>query len=254
MRRPGTRRWALETDGLLSHGDRFALWRQVAVAQLASVYDHVVAMLPRKSAPHPVLSDLPFPDSPTARRALERAEDAYDGTLKLHCLRTYAWGGLLGLSAGDPVDFELLFVASILHDLGLTDSRSQQAASHCFAVTGAREAENLVRGDGWVDRRARAVFEAISLHLNPEVSKRRHGTEAQLLAYGAQLDVVGARLTRLRPDAVQSVLQRYPRDGFADSITSHIASPQHRDSRAAFLTQIGFERLARRNPLDSQTW
>lgn len=37
-----------------------------------------------------------------------------------HCLRTYAWGMILGAHDGLRPDAELLFVAALLHDLALT--------------------------------------------------------------------------------------------------------------------------------------
>lgn len=99
--------------------------------------------------------------------------------------------------------------------------------------------------------RAAAVFAAITLLLNPEVSRRKHGAEVQLLAYGAKLDVIGARLRRLHPDGVRSVHTRYPRDEFVASFISHIANPQHLDGCTDFLAGIGFEHRAHTNPLDS---
>jgi hypothetical protein len=41
--------------------------------------------------------------------------------LAAHCYRTYLFGAALGTRDGLDWDAELLFVAAMLHDLGLTD-------------------------------------------------------------------------------------------------------------------------------------
>ena len=248
----GTRRWSLATGGLLSRTARLSLYRQMLKAQMADIAARIAGMgFWRKPSLDVDVSSIPVPDSAMARAAEEFAADVYGRALNLHCLRTYFWGALLGKADAIQTDLELFYVASLLHDLGLADPHIREAQSCCFAVTGAREAEAFVRRHGWDDARAHAVFEAISLHLNLDVSAKQHGAEARLLACGAQLDVVGARVHRLSRRTIESTLKAYPRDGFVGEILELMDTPHHPDSRSAFLENIGFRKRAVSNPLDS---
>ena len=87
-----------------------------------------------------------------------------------HCLRTYVWGALLGRRDRLDWDDELLYVACLLHDLGLTPAHDgREPGIECFAVEGARAADAFLADAGWdVGRRAR-VAEAIVLHNNAQV-------------------------------------------------------------------------------------
>lgn len=51
-----------------------------------------------------------------------------------HCMRTYAFGGALGDRYGFKYDRELFYLASILHDVGLTDHACRK---HSFEHEGA---------------------------------------------------------------------------------------------------------------------
>ena len=251
MNSVGTYKWSVDRNGLLTGGARLMLYRQLLNLQLQTIAERLAKMGIWGRPPLDAdVSTIPIPDSAMAREAEEYAAQMYGSTLNLHCLRTYFWGALIGKADGFKPDLELLYVASILHDLGLSEIYSHKARSCCFAVTGAKLARNFTLNKGWEDIRADALFEAISLYLNLNVPAKVHSTEARLLACGAHLDVVGSHIHRLTESTIKSVLKAYPRDGFVEDITRIMDNPHHPHSRASFLVQLGFRKMASSNPLE----
>jgi HD-GYP domain-containing protein (c-di-GMP phosphodiesterase class II) len=67
------------------------------------------------------LSIIPVPDTPVALEAASLLASQAPSVLAAHSYRAYLFGGMLGTRDGLSWDAELLFVAAMLHDLGLTD-------------------------------------------------------------------------------------------------------------------------------------
>lgn len=198
------------------------------------------------------LSAIRFPDTIASCRASELAESLSAPWLFNHCLRTYVWGAMLAQSGKIKFDEELFFVASALHDLGLTENhKCKESGCACFAVEGARAAKNFAAEIGWENERRERLGEAISLHLNVRVGLR-YGPEAHLLHEGAALDVIGARIRELHPATVESVLKQYPRLTFKQEMSAAMKeqSRERPHSRAAFLVGLGFVGMIRSAPLE----
>ncbi len=60
-----------------------------------------------------------------------------------HAMRTYLFGALIGRAEGLTFDEELLYLASVLHDLGLTE---RFMGAKPFELEGALAAENIPAG------------------------------------------------------------------------------------------------------------
>ena len=165
--RVGSRRWAQRNCGRLSRRDRLTLVSQAVSLQFSELVGKFGALFTghRHDADFDI-NNIPIPDSAMAKAAEELAADVYRSVLNLHCIRTYYWGALFGQADKLLIDYELLYVTSILHDLVLTKQHIRKVNTCCFAVTGANAAAAFVREHGWDDTRSNRVFEAISLHLN----------------------------------------------------------------------------------------
>jgi hypothetical protein len=245
----GTWDWANRTGGSLRRRDRAELLRQGVLARLSRLPQRV-----QRSLGETISFELPTPpDSALARLADERVRELSTPELYAHCMRTWAFATMFAARDRVRHDEELLYLACVLHDLGLTRAHDQaDPTAACFAVEGARAAHELLCAHQQEQGRARIVAEAITLHLNVTVPARL-GVEAHLLSNGVSLDTVGRRLQRLPRASVLRVERHWPRDDLAEQLIAATArqAELRPQSRSAFLQQLGFARLLRANPLDA---
>lgn len=249
----GSYEWGERTHGILSRADRLRLTTGLARAQLAELLSRMSTHLGLQSSRRRRLDldRVTIPDSATARAAEVLTHHHYSEPLRLHCLRTYYFASLWSQFYGVRTDSEVLYVASLLHDLGLA-AEFREASGCCgFAIVGARRASRFAAAQGWQDTRRRAVYEAISYHLNPYLSLASHEPEAVCLQRAAHLDVVGAGRHLLPTDIITAVHRTCPRTGFRDEILDTMLTMRHPpESRAAVLRRLGFAGIAAQNPLD----
>ncbi len=71
------------------------------------------------------ISDVVIPDSELARDATQFIRDSEGDFLFQHSARVYYWAALYAQRNGLPYDPELLYVAAMFHDYGLTKRYSQ---------------------------------------------------------------------------------------------------------------------------------
>lgn len=246
----GTWAWARQTDGRLRRRDRAELLRQGVLAQLSRIPARL-----RGPVSESLSMQMPTaPDSALARLADERAREVSTPELYGHCLRTWAFSAMFAARGKVKHDPELLYLACILHDLGLTSAHDgADPTARCFGVEGARAAHALICAHGGSQDAASVVADAISLHLNVTVPARR-GAEAHLLSKGVSLDTIGRRLHQLPLTSVREVEERWSRDGLTEWLVA-AADRQAQirpQSRSALLGRLGFADLLRANPLDAR--
>ncbi len=81
----------------------------------------------------------------SVRDAIDLSRSASEPFLFNHVMRSWLFGVLLSESAERAPDAEFLAVATILHDLGLTD---RYTAENRFEVDGANAARSFLKGRG----------------------------------------------------------------------------------------------------------
>jgi len=150
---------------------------------------------------------MPVPESALARQARELIAEVAAPVLVNHSVRTYAWAVELARHDDLQFDPEILYVAAMLHDIGLVPAYD---LGGCYEVDGAIAAEQLVRKLGEPETRARAIYEVIALHNNEELPPDP-AVEVALLWDAAGTDVTGDRFTDIRPVIVPGLLAAYPR-------------------------------------------
>jgi hypothetical protein len=206
----GTLAWAERSQGRLGRIEALAEVRRGMALQLSVWGDLVVRRLGLGRVKL-ALREVALPTSPIARETEALCRRVSAPWLVNHCLRTYVWGELFAVRDAVAHDSELLYCASLLHDLGITEAYPTPAGD-CFAVVGARAAGDFLRAQGVDAAQARTVADAISLHLNVAVGLRS-GSEAFLLSRGVGVDVIGLRVAHLPPDAVKDAVANHPRLG-----------------------------------------
>lgn len=173
--------------------------------------------------------------------------------LAAHGYRTWYFARALGEIDRLEPDPELLYIACILHDLGLTKSAIPTDEEPCFAVRGATEAAALVQHHRGAEKAA-VVGEAISMHLNIDVPLD-HGVINYLVAAASLIDVLGPRIQLLPSDLLAAILVEHPRGPFAKKLGEVFekCGDRYPDTRCGHLENtLSFSTLVTQHPLDSQ--
>jgi hypothetical protein len=196
------------------------------------------------------LDDLLPPDSTAVRTAAEVAEHFQTPALLNHCRRSYLWAAAYGRARDIAFDAELLFVTAMLHDLGLVPAFD--SATVPFEEAGGAVAWVFGAGAGWDADRRRRASEVVVAHMAAEVDVATD-PEGHLLELATALDVSGRRPDDWPADLRTEVLERYPRDGFAEEFIGCFETQAARkpSSIAGRLAAGGFAARARANPLDT---
>ncbi|BBZ73935.1 metal-dependent phosphohydrolase [Mycobacterium paraseoulense] len=161
------------------------------------------------------ISGIQIPDTSLVREATDFIRDAEDDLLFNHSRRVFLFGALRGLRRGMQPDLELLYVAAMFHDLGLTGR--YRTSTVRFEVDGADAARDFLTARG-VDRAdADKVWLGIALHTTPGVPEFL-APEVALLQAGVEVDVVGVGRDDLAPDALAAVTAAHPRPDFKNRI------------------------------------
>ncbi|MGY1714176.1 HD domain-containing protein [Geodermatophilus sp. SYSU D01106] len=195
-------------------------------------------------------SSLPaLPDTPACRLAREVVAEFSSPALVNHCLRSYLWAADHAGRHGIAFDDELLFVAAMVHDLGL--SPVFDSATLPFEDAGGAVGWVFAAGAGWPVPRRRRVAEIVVAHMAPEVDVAVD-PEGHLLELATGLDISGRDPAAWPADLRAAVLAEYPRLGLIDEFVACFTDQARRkpDSLAGRFTEAGFADRARANPLD----
>ena len=150
-----------------------------------------------------------IPDSNLARELTQLIRDTESELLFFHSTRVYFWAALLGKRKGLTFDPELLYVAAMFHDLGLTSIfRGSQLR---FEVDGANAARDFLRGHHIAEGDVEKVWNAVALHTTPGIPEHMH-SEIALLQAGAGMDVAGRGFEQFTDEQREAVVATYPRD------------------------------------------
>ncbi|MGH3955081.1 MAG: HD domain-containing protein, partial [Mycobacterium sp.] len=145
--------WATRTGGELSAAQRRVLLGRLFRALPAMVGDAVKTRIGRRGQGRVEFGSIAVPDSALARAAEQEARDSVTPHVLEHSYRTYFFGKALAEFDGVQVDDELVYIASLLHDLQL----EHPTPGRCFAVVGGERAAQFVRDRGASEDRAQAV-------------------------------------------------------------------------------------------------
>ena len=195
------------------------------------------------------IADLVPDETPATRAAREVSTEYSSPALLNHCERSYLWSAALGELTGVAFDRELLYVAAMVHDLGLVPAFDNHLAP--FEVAGGDVGWVFAAGAGWPAERRARVKEIVVRHMWDEVDPTFDG-EGHLLCEGTGLDVSGRNPDTWPASLRAEVLQRYPRLGLT---TEFIAAFEEQAGRkpgcaAAAAVASGISGRIAANPLD----
>ena len=158
----GTLAWARRTGGRLSFRDRVTLARGATTLLLRNMPSLFVyrAGLQRRFPELQGFEAMKAPDSATARAAEEKLQELTPPFMGNHSLRTYWFSRLLGEASDLKFDDEVLYVSSLLHDIGFYGRHAEATPeTECFGVRGANAALALANEHGWDAERGESAAE-----------------------------------------------------------------------------------------------
>ncbi|MEE6163417.1 MULTISPECIES: phosphohydrolase [unclassified Mycolicibacterium] len=169
-----------------------------------------------------------FPDSEISTAALTIMLQTSPEFIANHNQRSYVFARELaaakGLRAGADYDDELVFLACILHDLGITDYGK---GTQRFEVDGADAAARFLCEYSLPETDITTVWQSIALHTSLGLA-HRFGTHQAIAHWGISVDVDGREKDLLSAGFAERVHTAWPRHdlpyAMADLIAADIAT------------------------------
>jgi len=166
----------------------------------------------------PIVAGIRIVDSKIAKDATELSRSVSPPYLFNHAVRTFLFGSLAGRAQGLKFDDELLYLACILHDLGLTERFSGDLP---FEIQGAQAAKGFLEEQAYAREKAAIVWDGIAMHpLRIGQFKR---PEIALVGDGAGADVLGPDLAQVKKSDVDEILKAFPRLKFKEAFVTTCA-------------------------------
>ncbi len=178
------------------------------------------------------IAGIRIPDTSLAIAATELVREVSSPALFNHVVRTYIFGEQVGRNLGMRYDTELVYIAALMHDLGLTPPFIGTAR---FEVDGADAAARFLAEHSVAADKIDLVWDAIALHSSNGIADRKQ-PEVALVHFGAAVDVVGAMPDQIPAEVVHQTLAAYPRLGFKKAFLEAIADVLRKKPETGFLT------------------
>jgi hypothetical protein len=164
-----------------------------------------------------VSSVIGVPDSKIVDDAREIARQSSEPYLFNHVMRSWLFAAVLSKQAEVQPDPELLAVAALLHDLGLTEKYATDDKR--FEVDGADAARSFLQSYRLTPGDVQLVWDAIALHSTRSIALHK-GPVVSLCHCGVQVDVSGLQYDAIEPSLMKHILHDYPRLSFKKNLTT----------------------------------
>jgi hypothetical protein len=155
------------------------------------------------------------PDTDLARQARDLVHATCEPHLVAHSERSFQFAALVARAEAVEVDFEVLYIGTLLHDLGLA---SRFAGPERFEMRGANAVRTMLLEADMEVARAEKVWDVIALHASPAIAAHK-SPETRIANRGISIDVRGAGAEKLSPDSVRAVLDAWPRHDFPSELS-----------------------------------
>lgn len=246
--RVGGLAWAQRTKGRLTAAERRRLLGSIT-AELASYAAGRIRAATGRVPPgaHDLsAAALTPPDSRLARSAEAACREQPQSVIG-HSYRTWMFGAGLATLDGSTLDMELFYVASLLHDYGI----SQVIDGEDFTLRSAGRLQRCADEAGLAPVTVAEAADAITVHATPGITAERDGALGVYVQAGAMFDLTGMRLGDLSRAYRDDVVDAHPRAGVtADLVTMiNAEASANPDGRFALLRRCGLPMLLRLNPI-----
>jgi hypothetical protein len=195
------------------------------------------------------LADIPIPDTRAASAAREVLNRYSAPALVNHCVRSYLLAASLAAIEGREIDVELLYVASLLHDIALEPAFDSHTLP--FEDAGGQVAWVFAAGAGWPAERRDRAAEVIIAHMRG--ADPAADPEGDLLDIATGLDIGGRNADRWPADLLAELVAAHPRLDLAVRFTACFRDQAERkpDSSAGAAVRSGIADRLAANPLEA---
>jgi hypothetical protein len=184
------------------------------------------------------LAGIIAPDTPLIASAIEYARGRYEPYLFNHVVRSWLFGVKIARARQAKVDDEVVAVAALLHDLGLTQAFE---GPYRFEVDGANAARAFALQHGVDDRRAQLIWDSVALHMTPSIAQHKE-PEVALCGAGIAMDYGGVGIDKIAPDELAVVIDAFPRLSMKSRMKTcfcHLAHAKPATTYESFVRDFG---------------
>ncbi len=199
-----------------------------AVAIGPSKGQNVATTRPEPEALPSVVARVRLVDSEIAKRATELSRTLSPPYLFNHAVRTFLFGSLVGRASGRKFDEEILYLACILHDLGLTDRFEGNLP---FEIQGAEAAKHFLEEHAYAREKIGIVWDGIAMHASPIGQFKQ--AEVALVGEGAGADAIEPDFSEIKKSEVAEIVKQFPRLKFKDAFVNTCAGVVRRHPKGA---------------------
>jgi hypothetical protein len=161
------------------------------------------------------IAGITIPDSSIAREATDLLLTHGTEFIYNHSLRVFLFSELNAKRNSLVHDSELLYVASVFHDLGLVPHYSSPDLR--FEVDGANAARDFLKSHGLPKESLQLVWDTIALHTTIGIAEHKEN-EVALMYSGVGLDVMGEGYENLSTENREEIVAAFPRNDFKNKI------------------------------------
>jgi len=154
-----------------------------------------------------ILAGIKVIDTPLVRDAIDLARSSSEPYIFNHVMRSWLFAVSIAEATKPSLNPELLAVAAILHDLGLTD---RYFGTERFEVDGANAARTFLTEHGIAMQQTQLVWDAIALHTTHSIAVHKE-PEVATTHSGIFMDVMGAGLDLIPEQRLEAILDEFPR-------------------------------------------
>jgi hypothetical protein len=157
-------------------------------------------------------------DSKIARTATDLSRSVSPQYLFNHAVRTFLFASVIGRALGQKFDEEVLYLACILHDLGLTERFEGDPP---FEIQGAEVAKHFLEEHAYAKDKIGIVWDGIAMH--PSAIGQYKQPEIALVGQGAGADVIEPDSSRIQKSDVEEIVKAFPRLKFKEAFVKTCA-------------------------------
>lgn len=176
-----------------------------------------------------VVAGVRLVDSEIARQATALSRTVSPPYLFNHAVRTFLFGSLVGRASGRKFDEEVLYLACILHDLGLTDRFEGDLP---FEIQGAEAAKHFLEEHAYAKDKIGTVWDGVAMHPSPIGQFKQ--AEVALVGEGAGADAIEPDFSEIKKSDVAEIVKQFPRLEFKDAFIKTCAGVVRRHPRGAY--------------------